>query len=47
MKHLQRFLRKKKKSFKLALQPIMPFMYTKMVEIINKMPVDSTSPFSF
>lgn len=37
----------KKKSFRLALQPIMPFMYTKMVETINKMPVNSTSPFSF
>lgn len=40
------FPQKKKKSFKLALQPIMPFMYTKMVETINKMPVSSTSPFS-
>lgn len=41
------FPQKKKKSFKLAVQPIMPFMYTKMVETINKMPVNSTSPFSF
>lgn len=39
--------KKKKKSFKLALQPIMPFMYTEMVETINKMPVNSTSLFSF
>lgn len=30
----------KKNLFKLTLQPIMPFIYTKMVETINKMPVN-------